>query len=43
MQIKEYFTNDIKANELNEKVNEMLTNLFKELNGLYCTRFVINK
>ena len=30
MQIKEYFTNDIKANELNEKVNEMLTNLFKE-------------
>lgn len=43
MNIQNYITNDIKANELNEKVDEMLTNLFKELNGFYCTRFIINK
>ena len=43
MQIKNYLTSDIKAKELNEKVDLMIKNLSKELSTFYSTYNVVNK
>ena len=43
MQIKNYLTSDIKAKELNEKVDSMIKNLSKELGTFYSTYSVVNK
>lgn len=43
MQIKNYLSSDIKAKELNEKVDSMIKNLSKELSTFYSTYSVVNK